>query len=156
MLFSREEVPGNAYGLRLNQKPTLWPTWLSCKTSPFIPVVQRPSAYALSSLPCARQSKSTRIFAYPGTAPSVSANGLGNGIIWTIEHTGGNDVLRAYAAGNLGNELYNSNQAGHRDQFGTASHFGTPMIVNGKVYVGTTGSAAVFGLLNGRAGRAQQ
>ena len=44
-------------------------------------------------------------------------------------------------------ELYNSNQVNGRDQFGTASHFGTPMIANGKVYVGTTNSIAVFGLL---------
>lgn len=34
-----------------------------------------------------------------------------------------------------------------RDRFGTASHFGTPMIVNGKVYLGTTKDIAVFGLL---------
>jgi hypothetical protein len=46
----------------------------------------------------------------------------------------------------LANELYNSNQAGNRDRFGTASHFGTPMI-NGKVYLGTTKGIAVFGLL---------
>jgi hypothetical protein len=48
---------------------------------------------------------------------------------------------------NLSRELYNSSQAGNRDQFGDASHFGTPTIVNGKVYVGTTNSVVVFGLL---------
>jgi hypothetical protein len=42
-------------------------------------------------------------------------------------------VLRAYDATKLANELYNSNQARQRDNFGTASHFGTPMIANGKV-----------------------
>jgi hypothetical protein len=47
----------------------------------------------------------------------------------------------------MANELYNSNQAANRDRFGTASHFGTPMIVNGKVYVGTANGIAVFGLL---------
>jgi hypothetical protein len=57
-------------------------------------------------------------------------------------------VLHAYDAANLANELYNSNQAGQRDQFGTASHFGTPLIVNGKVYVGTTNNVTVFGLLH--------
>jgi hypothetical protein len=57
-------------------------------------------------------------------------------------------VLHAYDATNLATELYNSNQAANsRDQFGSASHFGTPMIVNGKVYVGTTNGVAVFGLL---------
>jgi hypothetical protein len=58
------------------------------------------------------------------------------------------DVLHAYRAANLANELYNSNQAkNQRDHFGSASHFGTPMIVNGRVYVGTTNGVTVFGLL---------
>jgi len=93
-------------------------------------------------------SKSATYFEYPGTSPSISANGSANGIVWAIEHVGGSDVLHAYDATNLGNELYNSNQAGSRDHFGTASHFGTPMIVNGKVYVGTSSGVAAFGLLN--------
>jgi hypothetical protein len=93
-------------------------------------------------------SKSSSSFPYPGTTPSVSANGSTNGIVWAIEHSDPNDVLRAYNAANLAEELYNSNQAGGgRDQFGQASHFGTPMIVNGKVYVGTTTNVTAFGLL---------
>ncbi len=99
----------------------------------------------LSTLP---HSKSAASFTYPGSTPSVSANGSSNGIVWAIEHSDPNDVLHAYMAGNLANELYNSSQAGNqRDQFGSASHFGTPMIVNGKVYVGTTNNVTVFGLL---------
>jgi hypothetical protein len=94
------------------------------------------------------RSKSAASFTYPGATPSVSANGSKNGIVWAIEHTDPNDVLHAYDATNLANELYNSNQAGNqRDQFGSASHFGTPLIVNGKVYVGTTNNVTVFGLL---------
>jgi outer membrane protein assembly factor BamB len=92
-------------------------------------------------------SKSAASFTYPGTTPSVSSNGPSNGIVWAIQHSGPNDVLRAYDATNLANELYNSNQARQRDNFGTASHFGTPMIANGKVYVGTVNGVAVFGLL---------
>ena len=93
-------------------------------------------------------SKSAVAFTYPGTTPSVSANGQSNGIVWAIEHSDPNDVLHAYDATNLANELYNSNQAPkQRDNFGAASHFGTPMIVNGKVYVGTTNNVTVFGLL---------
>jgi len=93
-------------------------------------------------------SKSAASFTYPGTTPSVSANGSGSGIVWAIEHSDPNDVLHAYDATNLANELYNSSQtANQRDNFGTASHFGTPMIVNGKVYVGTTNGVTVFGLL---------
>ena len=55
-------------------------------------------------------------------------------------------MLHAYDAGNL-NELYNSNQAGNRDHFGVGNKYVTPMIVNGKVFVGTTNGVAVFGLL---------
>ena len=95
-------------------------------------------------------SKSATNFGYPGSTPSVSANGATNGILWAIEHSGP-DVLHAYDATNLANELYNSNQAASgRDQFGSASHFGTPTIINGKVYVGTDNSVAVFGLLGGK------
>lgn len=92
-------------------------------------------------------SQSAASFPYPGTSPSVSADGRTNGIVWAIEHANP-DVLHAYAATNLARELYNSNQAaGARDQFGQASHFGTPTIVNGKVYVGTPNGVAAFGLL---------
>jgi hypothetical protein len=69
-----------------------------------------------------------------------------NAIVWTISHQA-SSILYAYDAGNLAVELYDSNQAGSRDHFGSASHFGTPTIANGKVYVGTTNSVAAFGLL---------
>jgi outer membrane protein assembly factor BamB len=103
--------------------------------------------FSKARLSTSPRSKSAASFAYPGTTPSISSNGLGNGIVWAIEHSGP-DVLHAYDATNLANEFYNSNQAANqRDRFGTASHFGTPMIVHGKVYVGTTNGVAVFGLL---------
>lgn len=96
-------------------------------------------------------SKSAATFEYPGTTPSISANGSSNGIVWAIEHSDPTDVLHAYPAGNLAKELYNSNQAaGGRDSFGPASHFGTPMIVNGKVYVGTITHVTAFGLLSNK------
>jgi hypothetical protein len=85
-------------------------------------------------------------FTYPGTTPSVSANGTSNGIVWAVENTSP-AVLHAYDATNLSHELYNSNQAGSRDQFGPGNKFITPMIVNGKVFVGTQNGVAVFGLL---------
>ena len=92
-------------------------------------------------------SSSSAVFEYPGSTPGVSAKHKLNGIVWAIEHSDPNDVLHAYDATNLQNELYNSSQAGNRDQFGTASHFGTPLIVNGKVYVGTSNNVTAFGLL---------
>ena len=90
-------------------------------------------------------SQSTHHFGYPGTTPSVSANGTTNGIVWAIENSGA--ILYAFDAANLTNELYNSNQAANsRDHF-SGNKFITPMVVNGRVYVGTATSVAVFGLL---------
>jgi hypothetical protein len=97
----------------------------------------------LSTSPSFQSSNS---FIYPGATPSISANGASNAIVWAAEN-GPTAVLHAYDATNL-HELYNSNQAsGGRDTFGTGNKFITPMIVNGKVYVGTTNSVGVFGLL---------
>jgi immunoglobulin I-set domain protein len=90
-------------------------------------------------------SQSTHSFSFPGTTPSVSANGATNGIVWAIENSGA--ILFAYDATNLAKELYDSNQAANnRDRF-SGNKFITPMVVNGKVYVGTPNSVAVFGLL---------
>ena len=98
-------------------------------------------------------SQSAVTFGYPGTDPSVSANGTAspvtNGIVWAIEN-GGIGVLHAYDATNLANELYNSNQApAGRDQFPTDGNvkFVTPMIANGRVFVGTPNAVVAFGLL---------
>jgi len=91
-------------------------------------------------------SQSPTNFAYPGTTPSISANGATNGIVWAVEN-GNTGVLHAYDATNVGKELYNSNQASNaRDQFAD-DKFITPMVANGRVYVGTPTSVAVFGLL---------
>ncbi|HEX3397104.1 MAG TPA: PQQ-binding-like beta-propeller repeat protein [Steroidobacteraceae bacterium] len=107
-------------------------------------------AFAISSarLVATPQSQSATQFAYPGTAPSVSASGTANGIVWANENTNP-AVLHAYDAGNLAHELYNSNQAAaNRDQFGAGNKFITPTVVDGKVFVGTTNAVAVFGLLH--------
>jgi hypothetical protein len=93
-------------------------------------------------------SHTSTFFIYPGTTPSISANGASNGIVWAVQNNGGSGILHAYDATNLSTEFYNSNQAGTRDQF-TDNKFITPMIANGKVYVGTPTGVAVFGLLNG-------
>ena len=57
-------------------------------------------------------------------------------------------LLRAYDAGNLATELYNSNQApGGRDALDYTVKWSAPLVANGKVYVTTDGLLAVFGLL---------
>jgi outer membrane protein assembly factor BamB len=95
-------------------------------------------------------SRTAIAFPYPGTTPSVSANGTQNGIVWALESsTSAAAVLHAYDAANLARELYNSQQAANaRDSFGNGNKFITPLIVNGKVYVGTPNGVAVFGLLS--------
>jgi hypothetical protein len=101
------------------------------------------SAGKLSATP---QSQSANQFTYPGTAPSVSANGTSNGIVWAHENNSP-AVLHAFDASNLAHELYNSSQAaGGRDQFGAGNKFITPVVADGKVFLGTTNSVAVFGL----------
>ena len=94
-------------------------------------------------------SRSATTFGYPGATPSISSNGTSNGIVWAVDSsTGSTAVLHAYDATNLAKELYNSAQAsGNRDGFGTGNKFITPMIINGKVYVGTPSGVAIFGLL---------
>ena len=95
-------------------------------------------------------SQSAATFAYPGTTPSVSANGTQNGIVWALESSmSASGVLHAYDAASLTHELYNSGQAANaRDSFGNGNKYITPMVVNGKVYVGTQTGVAVFGLLS--------
>ncbi len=102
---------------------------------------------AQAKLPATPGSKTSHTFPYPGATPSVSSNGTTNGIVWA-EDNSSPAVLYAYDATNLSHELYDSNQAaGGRDQYGAGNKFITPMIANGKVYVGTTNGVAVFGLL---------
>lgn len=107
-------------------------------------------AFAISSakLAATPQSQSATQFVFPGTAPSVSAKGTTNAIVWAHENTNP-AVLHAYDATNLAHEFYNSNQAaGNRDRFGTGNKFITPTVADGKVFVGTTAGVAVFGLLH--------
>jgi hypothetical protein len=94
-------------------------------------------------------SHSTTIYGPRGANPSISANGSTSGIVWTQEFSKTDPgVLHAYDALDLSKELYNSNQAGSRDQYGLATKFITPMIANGKVYLSTPTGVAVFGLLH--------
>ncbi|MBB5345187.1 hypothetical protein [Tunturibacter empetritectus] len=94
-------------------------------------------------------SQTTVKFSHPGPTPSISANGTQNGIVWALESgLSAAGVLHAYDPSNLTHEFYNSNQApNERDSFGNGNKFITPLIVNGKVYVGTQSGVAVFGLL---------
>lgn len=92
-------------------------------------------------------SQSAHLFGGNGTVASISANGNAQGIVWALDWSAG--TLFAYDSTDLTKELYDSNQAAsNRDHFSpVGGHFITPMVVNGRVYIGTKSSVAVFGLL---------
>jgi uncharacterized protein (TIGR03437 family) len=106
-------------------------------------------AFAISNghLMLTPSSKSSAIFGGVGAAPTVSANGSKNGIVWVVEPSS-DGTLHAYDATNLAIELYDSQMNPGRDRLGSFVKFSVPTVANGKVYVGTNNSLAVFGLLN--------
>lgn len=115
-------------------------------------------------------SQTPSAFGYPGTTPSISAQGTSHAILWTIDSSmygyanpnagincsivpvppacTGPAILHAYNANNLSQEYWNSTQASNnRDQAGNAVKFTPPTIANGKVYVSTRTEVDVYGLL---------
>jgi hypothetical protein len=108
--------------------------------------------FTKARLQTAPVAKTVPTFGYPGATPSISSNGITNGIVWATENSSP-ATLHAFSAATLV-ELYNSDQAGTRDQFGNGNKYITPTIANGKVYVGTTTGVGVFGLLPASAAKA--
>ena len=104
-------------------------------------------AFANARLVTTPASRTAVTFSYPGTTPSVSANGTANAIVWATSNATP-AVLYAFDATNLAKQLYSSKDAGSRDTFGNGNKFIVPTVANGKVYVGTTSSVGVFGLLD--------
>ena len=105
-------------------------------------------AFSISNaqLSSAAVAQTTTSFGFPGTLPVISANGTANGIVWAYDNVTP-AVLHAYNATNL-TELYNSTQAANnRDSFGAGNKFIAPTVADGKVFVATTNSVAVFGVL---------
>ena len=101
-------------------------------------------ANASSSL--AAVSNSPMTFVSPGSSPVVSANGAQNGIVWALELGSGSGALHAFDAADLSKELFS-------DAPGSYVQFSSPMVADGKVFVGTLDSLVVYGLLPGTAGR---
>lgn len=79
-------------------------------------------------------------FGYPGAVPSISASGSKNGIVWIVDPQA---HLRAYEAGDLLRQLFDSGD------LGSYVKFATPTIADGRVFVGTQDGLVVFGLLAG-------
>ncbi len=84
--------------------------------------------------------------------PVISSNGDNSGIVWALQNThgynGDHEILHAYDATNLANELYNSKQNQDRDDPGLLVKFAVPTVANGKVYVGSATQVSVYGLLD--------
>lgn len=114
------------------------------------------SANAGQQLSTSATSVGKNVFNMHGATPSLSANGNSNGVVWEIDNStyngtnpsaSGVAVLHAYDATNVATELYNSTQAGTRDQAGQALKFTVPTIANGRVFVSTATELDIYGLL---------
>ena len=96
---------------------------------------------------------SAESYGFPGSSPSISANGISQGIVWSLDSeafaTGGPAILQAHDASNVATTLYSSNTNLSRDQGGPAVKFTVPTVVNGKVYVGAAGEVDIYGLIKG-------
>jgi hypothetical protein len=95
--------------------------------------------------------QSAEIIGFRGATPSISAIGTNNGVLWQV-FPGSASIpftsLRAYDANNLSARLYDSYinlQAGLPEQI-TLVKFSVPTVANGKVFLATLDSLAVFGL----------
>ncbi len=96
-------------------------------------------------------SQTTTPSVWPGVTPSISADNTAadvpaSAIIWGIEKSGRNALLRAYSPSDLSNELYDSGATGSRDAAGLYTKFTVPTVANGKVYVPSRTMVSVYGL----------
>jgi hypothetical protein len=88
--------------------------------------------------------------------PTLSANGNeeGTGIFWLVRNTNNTGNVCELSAFNAVNdigianlaEIYNTQDVSGRDGLGCTAHFATPLVANGKVYVGTETQLKAYGL----------
>ena len=98
-------------------------------------------------------SRSRDAFNYPGSTPAISSNGDADGIVWTIAVSGrvrggAPAKLRAYDARDVSIELYDSGNAGARNQAAPGTKFSVPIVARGMVYFGTQTELEAYGLLH--------
>jgi len=97
-------------------------------------------------------ASSTMKFDNPGATPSISANGAKDAIVWAIATKTWNGpdqpaILYAFAANNISQPIYSSEQNSKRDRAAMGTRFVIPVIVGGHVYVGVRGEVEIYGLL---------
>jgi fibronectin type 3 domain-containing protein len=87
-------------------------------------------------------------FLFPGSSPSVSANGTSNAIVWTLDR--GSRELRAYRAESFVTPIWRSSQAPNtRDDIpGGIVKFTVPTVADGRVFVATNTSLVAYGLFS--------
>jgi hypothetical protein len=105
----------------------------------------RVRAFKLTGTTLAQSSASSTVGGYGGSSPIVSSNGMtdGTGLLWVIERSNPL-VLEAYDARNVAQPLF-SHSAG---SWNNPNHnpFISPLVANGKVFVGGSSTLTVFGL----------
>ncbi len=108
--------------------------------------------YVISNGELKLNASSSTKFDNPGATPSVSANGATDAIVWAIATKTWNGpnqpaVLYAFAANNISQPIYSSEQNSQRDRAANGTRFVIPVVVRGRVYFGTRGEVEVYGLL---------
>jgi hypothetical protein len=84
-------------------------------------------------------------FGYLPGSVMVSAYGTTGGIVWVMDRNA--NQIHAYDATSFGTELWNSGQ-NSGDNVGSVVKFAVPTVANGMVYVGTSNSLVVYGLIS--------
>jgi uncharacterized protein (TIGR03437 family) len=97
-----------------------------------------------ASLASSAWAQTSDTHGYPGATPSISSDGIQNGIVWVVA-TDDAGKLQAYDASNL-KLLFDSN-AQPPDVLPSNTEFSVPSIADGKVYAGGTTGVAVYGEL---------
>jgi hypothetical protein len=80
-----------------------------------------------------------------GSFPVVSSNGStsGTGVVWVVKRGSPTETLEAYNAESLGAPIFSANAGAWSN--GSRSYI-SPMVANGRVYVGSKNAVTVFGL----------
>jgi hypothetical protein len=86
-----------------------------------------------------------------GSAPTISANVDKDGIVWIVDDSAfdppnGPAILHAHDAANVAKELFDS-ATDPKNAAGNAVKFTTPVVANGRVYVGGDRVVTVYGLV---------